>query len=225
MRKRSLLAAGMLSVLLATSACGAMTGATNSPAQPPGPANTEPEASFSAMYDMSSDEIGTTQRAAAAAAAKKAEEAGAAFVAARKTAARVQAAGRNPAAAARAVAPGLALKPAPAPLLPALFPKRSDNAADAAAPTQDGNQPVGPGASSRGDQHVTGTGTDEDPTTGDSGHCPATGEDADPPAGTPSDHANDRRDSNVEDDSDDCNDSQGGKCHGRDNAKGKNHSD
>ncbi|MDR6415944.1 hypothetical protein [Pseudarthrobacter sulfonivorans] len=231
MRKRSLLAAGMLTVLLATSACGAVTGATNSPTQPSGPPNTGPEASFIAGYDISSDEVGTTQRAAAAAAARKAGEAGAAgaaFVAARKTAARVQAAGRNPvAAAARAVAPKLALKPATAPLLPVLSGGQTDNAADATVHTRHDNQPVGPEAVGHGEQHknVTGAGTDEDPVTGDPGHCPATGEDVDSPAGTRSDDANARRDFNVEDDSDDCNDSQGGTCHRSVKENRKNHSD
>jgi len=228
MRKRSLLAAGMLTVLLATSACGAVTGATNSPTQPSGPANTGSEASFSAGYDMSSDEVGTTQRAAAAAAARKAEEAGAAFVAARKTAAKVQAAGRNPvAAAARAAAPKLPLKPATAPLLPVLSAGQTDNAADAPVHTRHDNQPVGPEAVSHGEQHknVTGAGTDEDPITGDPGHCPAPGEDVDSPAGTRSDDVNSRRDFNVEDDSDDCNDSHGGTCHRSVKENGKNDSD
>lgn len=78
MRRNSLLAAGMLSVLLATSACGAVTGAPNSPSQSAVPANAGLEASSSTWGDKSS-EVGTSQRAAAEkAAAEKAKKAEAA---------------------------------------------------------------------------------------------------------------------------------------------------
>jgi hypothetical protein len=70
MLRNSLLTAGMLSVLLATSACGTMT---DPGSQPPNTAGAGIEANLGG-HDKSSDEIGISQRAAA----EKAEAAAAA---------------------------------------------------------------------------------------------------------------------------------------------------
>ena len=233
MLKRSLLAAGMLSVLLATSACGALTGATNSPAKSPGQASARPEVNYHAGFDMSSDEIGATQRAAAAAAAKKAEAAGATTAAlAQGAAAEAQAAGLLPgppaAAAARALAraavPKSAPKPGLAPLLPTSPTKNIDNTADSTAPTWHDNTPVGPAANGHAEQSKGAgrTDTDEDPI---SGQSDPTGEDVDSQTGKRNYFPNVRRNAQTDEACGGCNDPKVGPCHDGDDANGTNLSD
>jgi hypothetical protein len=107
MRRNSLLAAGMLSVLLATSACGSVTGALNSPAQS--------SESASAGIEASSSEVGASQRAAAEKAAKAAEaEKAVAAAEAEKAAAAAETEKTEKAAAAEKVAKDEAAAPATA---------------------------------------------------------------------------------------------------------------
>jgi hypothetical protein len=233
MRRKNLLAAGMLTVLLATSACGAVTGAPNSTAQSSGSASAGVEASSSTQPDKSSTEVGASQRAAAekaeAAAAAKAEQAEAAAAAAQKTAEEAPAASPIPAAVpAPAVVPAVvaaAPKPAPAPVQPASSSEHIVNTTYTTAYTWHDNTPVGSAAISHPVLHQSagGTGTYADPITIAVGHSLATGEDVlDFPAGTRIYLPDVRRYFIVEDTCGDGNDPQGGPCHQGVNAGGTN---
>jgi hypothetical protein len=250
MRRNSLLAAGMLSVLLATSACSAGTGALNSSAQPSESAN--------AGIEASSSEVGASQRAAAEKAAKAAEaEKAAAAVEAEKAAAAVEAekaaaaekaatdeaaaaaSAQKEAAKAQAVAKAPAVvpvpaaavpaapkaAPAPAPVLPQSSNERIVTTAYTTAYTWYDNTPAGSTAISHPVLHKTagGTGTFEDPITIAVGHSLATGQDVlDFPAGTKIYLPDVRRYFIVEDTCGDGNDPQGGPCHQGVNAHGTN---
>jgi hypothetical protein len=243
MRRNSLLAAGMLSVLLATSACGAGTGATNSSAQSSGSAGAGVEASTG--LDTSA-EIGTSQRAAAekakaaAVAAKKAKVAekakadakakAAAAAAAKKAAAakapaapQVPVAVPAPAAATKAPALPAAPKPAPAPVVPASSSERVVHTTYTTAYTWYDNTPAGSTTISHPVLHKTagGTGTYNDPITIAVGHSLATGKDVlDFPAGTRIYLPDVRRYFIVEDSCGDGDDPQGGPCHQGTNVSG-----
>ncbi|WP_152683793.1 hypothetical protein [Pseudarthrobacter siccitolerans] len=247
MRRNSLLAAGMLSVLLATSACGAVTGSPNSSAQSSDSALAGIEASAN---DTSSAEVGASQRAAAeravkAAEAKKAEaaaaaEKAAAAAAAEKAAAEkakadaaAQAAPASPAPAAlpaniaaAAVAPApKAAAPAPAPVLPQATNEQIVTTTYTTAYTWYDNTPAGSAAISHPVLHQTagGTGTFDDPITIAVGHSLATGEDVlDFPAGTKIYLPDVRRYFIVEDTCGDGDEPQGGPCHQGVNANGTN---
>jgi hypothetical protein len=245
MRRNSLLAAGMLSVLLATSACGAVTGSPNSSAQSPDSALAGVEASAS-----DTSEVGASQRAAAeravkaaearkaeaAAAAEKAEAAAAAEQAAAaekaKADAAAQAAPASPAPAAlpaniaaAAVAPAPKAAPAPAPVLPQSTNEQIVNTTYTTAYTWYDNTPAGSATISHPVLHQTagGTGTFDDPITIAVGHSLATGQDVlDFPAGTKIYLPDVRRYFIVEDTCGDGNDPQGGPCHQGVNANGTN---
>ncbi len=251
MRRNNLLAVGMLSVLLATSACSGVSGDANSSAQ--SSVNAGIEASSSTVHDKSSAEVGASQRAAAekAAAAKKAEEAAAAGKAqaaaeaekaakaaaekaeaekaqaaaaatAQKAAAKLQAVNPVPSAA---PAPAAAPAAAPAPVLPASSSERIVTTTYTTAYTWYDNTPAGSSAISHPVLHKTagGTGTYEDPITIAVGHSLATGEDVlDFPAGTRIYLPDVRRYFIVEDTCGDGNDPQGGPCHQGVNAHGTN---
>ena len=234
MRRKNLLAAGMLSVLLATSACGSVTGAANSSAPSSTPAKAGIEASAS-NHDKSADEIGASQRAAAekaeaAAAADKAKEAEAAAAAeAEKKAAEAKAASPALVAApAPATAPAVtapAPKPVTAPVLPASSNERIVTTAYTTAYTWHDNTPAGSATISHPILHKTagGTGTYDDPVTIAVGHSLATGQDVlDFPAGTRIYLPDVRRYFIVEDTCGDGNDPQGGPCHQGVNANGTN---
>ena len=250
MRRNNLLAVGMLSVLLATSACSGVSSDANSSAQ--SSANAGIEASSSTVHDKSSAEVGASQRAAAekAAAAKKAEEAAAAEKAqaaaeaekAAKAAAEKAEAEKAQAAAAataqkaaeklQAVRPVPSAVPAPAapaaapaPVLPASSSERIVTTAYTTAYTWYDNTPAGSSAISHPVLHKTagGTGTYEDPITIAVGHSLATGEDVlDFPAGTRIYLPDVRRYFIVEDTCGDGNDPQGGPCHQGVNVHGTN---
>jgi hypothetical protein len=207
MRRNSLLAASLLSVLLATTACGAVTGAPGSSVQSPNSAAAGIEAS--ARPDKpADDQVGASQRAAAgkaAAEARKAADAEAekaaaeagrtaraeadAAAAAEKEAAALAAARAAavvpaPAAAAPAVpAPAAALpaapKPAPAPSASSSAAERVVTTTYTTAYTWHDNTPAGSAAISHPVLHQSagGTGTYEDPITIAVGHSLASGED------------------------------------------------
>ena len=234
MRRNTLLAAGMLSVLLATSACGAETGASNSSAQSSGAANAGVE--VSAAADKPSAEVGASQRAAAekakvaavaaktatAAAAQKAAAQKAAAAAAAKTAAAVKTPVTVPAAPA---VPAVAPKPAPAPVVPASSSERVVHTTYTTAYTWYDNTPVGSATISHPILHSTagGTGTYNDPITIAVGHSTATGKDVlDFPAGTRIYLPDVRRYFIVEDSCGDGDDPQGGPCHQGTNVEGTN---
>ncbi|WP_346960306.1 hypothetical protein [uncultured Arthrobacter sp.] len=244
MRRNSLLAAGMLSVVLATSACGAGTGATNSSAQSSGAAAAGVEASTG--LDTSA-EIGTSQRAAAekakaaavaakkakadakakAAAKAKADAAAAKKAAAAKAPAAPQVPVAVPAPAAPTKAPALpaAPKPAPAPVVPASSSERIVHTAYTTAYTWYDNTPAGSTTISHPVLHKTagGTGTYKDPITIAVGHSLATGKDVlDFPAGTRIYLPDVRRYFIVEDSCGDGDDPQGGPCHQGTNVNGTN---
>lgn len=238
MRRNNLLAAGMLSVLLATSACGSVTGAPNSSAQSSVSANAGIEAT--STHDKSADAVGTTQRAAAekveaAAAAEKAQTAekakeaeAAAAAAADKKAAEPKPSGAPAAVPAPAAAPAVAApapKPAPAPVLPASSSERVVTTAYTTAYTWHDNTPAGSAIISHPILHKTagGTGTYADPITIAVGHSKATGQSVlDFPAGTRIYLPNVRRYFIVEDTCGDGNDPQNGPCHQGVNANGTN---
>jgi hypothetical protein len=212
MRRNSLLAAGMLSVLLATSACGAVTGSPNSSAQSQDSALAGVEAGAN-----DTAEVGASHRAAA-------EKA--------KADAAAQAAPASPAPAAlpaniaaAAVAPAPKAAPAPAPVLPQSTNERIVNTAYTTAYTWHDNTPAGSVAISHPVLHKTagGTGTFDDPITIAVGHSLATGQDVlDFPAGTKIYLPDVRRYFIVEDTCGDGNDPQGGPCHQGVNANGTN---
>lgn len=228
MRRNNLLAAGMLTVLLATSACGSVTGAPNSPAQSSGSASAGVEASSSTQPDKSA-EVGASQRAAA----EKAEAAAAAEATAVETAQKTaeEAPAASPVAAAvpvPAVAPAVvaaAPKPAPAPVQPASSSEHIVNTTYTTAYTWHDNTPAGSVAISHPVLHQSagGTGTYDDPITIAVGHSLATGSDVlDFPAGTRIYLPDVRRYFIVEDTCGDGNDPQGGPCHQGANANGTN---
>ena len=184
MRRNSLLAAGMLSVLLATSACGAGPAPPNSSAQSSGSANAGVEASSSTGLDRASAEIGASQRAAA-------EKAKAAAVAAKKAKAAAKkapprrrrrtlqngrcrhAAGRTGRKHGSHAGPGgwprsslhalprlpAAPKPAPAPVVPASSSERIVHTTYTTAYTWYDNTPVGSTTISHPVLHKTAGGT------------------------------------------------------------------
>ncbi len=249
MRRNNLLFAGMLSVLLATSACGAVTGTPNSSAQSAGSANAGVEASSSTGLNGASAEVGASQKAAAekvkAAAAEAAKKAAAKKAAAEKAAkadaAATADAGTPPAgqAAKTSVAtlapvagPATASTPAaapaapkPAPVLPASSSERIVNTTYTTAYTWHDNTPVGSATISHPILHKAagGTGTYADPITIAVGHSLATGKDVlDFPAGTRIYLPDVRRYFIVEDTCGDGDDPQGGPCHQGTNANGTN---
>ncbi|WP_200947962.1 hypothetical protein [Arthrobacter sp. Soil763] len=244
MRRNSLLAAGMLSVLLATSACGA--GAQNPSAQSTGSAS----AGFESGTD-SSAEIGTSQRAAAekvkatakaqaeakakAAAKAKADDAkaaaaaktkaaqAAAAAAAQEAAAQAQAAAKVPAVVPSTPAAAPAA-PKPAPVVPASS-ERVVHTTYTTAYTWYDNTPAGSATISHPILHKTagGTGTYQDPITIAVGHSTATGKDVlDVPAGTRIYLPDVRRYFIVEDSCGDGDEPQGGPCHQGTNVNGTN---
>lgn len=250
MRRNSLLSAGLLSVLLATSACGAATGTQNSSAQSSASAGAV-EANASTGPGNASGEVGTSQRAAAekaklaAAAAKKAKtdeiakaaaakkkadaakkaEAAAAAAAARKDAATPSASPEAPAPDAVPVAVPAAPKPAPAPAVPSSSSERIVTTAFTSAYTWYDNTPAGSAAISHPILHKTagGTGTYNDPITIAVGHSLATGKDVlDFPAGTRIYLPDVRRYFIVEDTCGDGDEPQGGPCHQGVNVFGTN---
>lgn len=249
MRRKYLLSAGMLSVLLATSACGAVTGSPTSPVQSSVQVGAGIEVSSSAVTDKSG-EVGASQRAAAEKAAKaaaaatvekaaaeaaaekaKTEKAAAGQAAARKAEDEAKAASPAPAAipapaAAAAVVPA-APKPAPAPVQPASSSERIVNTAYTTAYTWHDNTPAGSVAISHPVLHQTagGTGTYADPITIAVGHSLATGQDVlDFPAGTRIYLPDVRRYFIVEDTCGDGNDPENGPCHQGTNVHGTNSS-
>jgi len=130
MRRNHLLAAGIISAVLATTACGAITAAPGVPVQSSGPTTAGIEAGVGTLGAGSFDGVGASQRVAAekAAAASRAEAAAADAKKAADDAAARTAPTADPAAAAAAGkaaagAPasgmGAAVAPAPAPALPA----------------------------------------------------------------------------------------------------------
>lgn len=139
MRRNSLLAAGMLSALLATTACGAVPGSANLPAPASGLSSAGTAASAGTSGDRSLDQVGASQRIAAertaaaaqagiaAAEAKKAEEA-----AAVEKAAKAEAVAAATAVKEAAGAPAAAKGPGPVPL-PATTPSAAPKPAPAAA--------------------------------------------------------------------------------------------
>ncbi|MCU1515828.1 MAG: hypothetical protein JWQ75_549 [Pseudarthrobacter sp.] len=243
MRRNTLLTAGMLSVLLATSACGAVTGAPTSPAT---------SGSAAAGIEASSSQVGASQRAAAekaaaekaataaaaeqAAAAAEAEKTKAAEEAAeaeKSAAAAVQEAAAKQAAAspapvaAPAPSPVLAAapKPAPATVVPASSSEQIIHTAYTTAYTWHDNTPAGSAEISHPVLHQTagGTGTYEDPITIAVGHSLATGKDVlDFPAGTRIYLPDVRRYFIVEDTCGDGNDPENGPCHQGTNVDGSN---
>lgn len=235
MRRNYLLAAGMLSVLLAASACGAGAGASNSSAQSSESAAAGVQATSSASPEKSNPEVGASQRAAAekakaaAVAAKKAKAVAAA--AAQKAAAQAQAAAQKAAAVPAAPAPAVpavvpvAPKPAPAPVVPASSSERVVNTTYTTAYTWYDNTPVGSATISHPILHQSagGAGTYNDPITIAVGHSTASGKDVlDFPAGTRIYLPDVRRYFIVEDSCGDGNDPQGGPCHQGVNAGGTN---
>ena len=232
MRRKNLLAAGMLTVLLATSACGAGTGATNSTAQSSGLASAGVEASSSTQPTKSSTEVGASQRAAAekaeaAAAAAKAQQAEAEAAAAQKTAVEAPAASPIPAAVpVAAVAPvAAAPKPAPAPVQSSSSSEHVVNTAYTTAYTWHDNTPAGSVDISHPVLHQSagGTGTYDDPVTIAVGHSLASGQDVlDFPAGTRIYLPEVRRYFIVEDTCGDGNDPESGPCHQGTNVDGSN---
>ncbi|WP_461187433.1 hypothetical protein [Arthrobacter sp. Z4-13] len=143
MRRNTLLAAGMLSVLLATSACSAGTGTPATSAQPV-EANAGIEASSSAWGGTSSSEVGISQRAAAEkakqadkakqAAAAAAEKAGKAVAAETAKKIEADAAAEKAKAAAAAAAKAAAALEQAAGRPPAVGPAPAPTAAVPAAP-------------------------------------------------------------------------------------------
>lgn len=238
MRRNNLLAAGMLSVLLATSACGSVSGVPNSSAPSSLSANAGIEAS--STHDKSADAVGTTQRAAAdkaeaaaaaekALTAEKAKEAEAAATAAAHTKAAEPKPSSTPAAVpAPAAAPAVAApapKPTPAPVLPASTSERIVTTAYTTAYTWHDNTPAGSAIISHPILHKTagGTGTYADPITIAVGHSKATGQSVlDFPAGARIYLPSVRRYFIVEDTCGDGNDPQNGPCHQGVNANGTN---
>jgi len=244
MRRNSLLAATMLSALLATTACGAAN--TASPASN---STAGVDAGARTSLDMPRDEVGASQRIAAeraasavqagkeAAEAKKTEETAAAGKAATATAAAAQteAAGAPAPAKAPAAVPAAATPP---PAAPKTVPEPAAPAATAqssservvtttytTAYTWFDNTPAGSATISHPVLHSSagGTGTFEDPVTIAVGHSLATGQDVlDFPAGTRIYLPDVRRYFIVEDTCGDGNNTQGGPCHQGANANGTN---
>lgn len=244
MRRNSLLAAGLLSVLLATSACGAGTGTPNSSAPSSASAGAF-EGNASTGPGNASGEVGISQRAAAekaklaAAATKKTkadekakaaavEKAKAAAAAADEVATKAPAAPRVPAADAVPAVPvavPAAPKPAPAPAVPSPSSERVVTTAFTSAYTWYDNTPAGSATISHPILHKTagGTGTYNDPITIAVGHSLATGKDVlDFPAGTRIYLPDVRRYFIVEDTCGDGDEPQGGPCHQGVNVHGTN---
>lgn len=252
MRRNHLLAAGMLSAALATTACGAITATPGVPAQSSSPAAAGVEASAGTRGDVSSDVVGASQRVAAekAAAASRAEAAAAEAQKAEEAAPAPKAPTADPAAAAAAPqaaagAPGAgtggAVAPAAAPVLPpaphpavapaapapaaASSPERVVTTTYTTAYTWYDNTPAGSATISHPVLHTTagGKGTYEEPITIAVGHSLATGQDVlDFPAGTRIYLPDVRRYFIVEDTCGDGNDPQNGPCHQGVNANGTN---
>ncbi len=246
MRRNSLLAAGMLSALLATTACGAANMAS-----PASSSTAGIEAGARTSLDTSGDEVGASQRIAAeraasavqagkeAADARKTEEAAAAEKAAKAAAAAApkEAAGATAAAQAPAAVPAPAAPPSTAPKTatspgPAALATTAQSSAErvvtttyTTAYTWFDNTPAGSASISHPVLHKSagGTGTFEDPITIAVGHSLATGQDVlDFPAGTRIYLPDVRRYFIVEDTCGDGNDPQGGPCHQGTNADGTN---
>ena len=207
MRRNRLLTAVTLSALLATTACGAVTGTANPPIPSAGSASAGLEAAAGIAGGTSSDEVGASQRIAAervaaaaqaerdAAGARKAEDAAAAEAAAKAAAenaakAKADAAAAAPApvqAPAAAPVPAAALpalpKPVPAPAAPAPAAQpsaeRTVTTAYTTAYTWFDNTPAGSATISHPVLHKSagGTGTFEDPITIAVGHSLASGRD------------------------------------------------
>ncbi|MET1086308.1 MAG: hypothetical protein ABWY04_04175 [Arthrobacter sp.] len=246
MRRNTLLTAGMLSVLLATSACGAVTGAPTSPVT---------SGSAAAGIEASASQVGASQRAAAekaaaekAATAAAAEKAEAAAAAEKTKAAEAAAAAEKAAAAAvqeaaakeAAASPAPVAAPAPVPAVLAVAPKPKPAPAPAVSPssseqiihtayttayTWHDNTPAGSTEISHPVLHQTagGTGTYQDPITIAVGHSLATGKDVlDVPAGTRIYLPDVRRYFIVEDTCGDGNDPENGPCHQGTNVDGSN---
>ncbi|MEV7634965.1 hypothetical protein AB0N71_02175 [Pseudarthrobacter enclensis] len=244
MRRNNLLALGMLSILLATSACG--TGSSDVSSS--NPAVSGVGASDTAG-EGSSASVGATQRTAAkkaeAAAEEKAKaearktEAKAAERAAAEAAALKEAeAAAKAASAVPQVAPERVAEVAPVPaaapskqtppaaaVQPASGAERVVNTTYTTAYTWHDNTPAGSATISHPVLHKTagGTGTFEDPLTIAVGHSLATGEDVlDVPAGTRIYIPSVRRYFIVEDTCGDGNDPENGPCHQGTNANGTN---
>ena len=252
MRRNSLLTAVTLSALLATTACGAVTGTANPPIPSAGSASAGLEAAAGIAGGTSSDEVGASQRIAAervaaaaqaerdAAGARKAEDAAAAEAAAKAAAENAAKAKADAAAAAPAPvqAPAAAPVPAALPALPKPVPapaapapaaqpsaERTVTTAYTTAYTWFDNTPAGSATISHPVLHKSagGTGTFEDPITIAVGHSLASGRDVlDFPAGTRIYLPDVRRYFIVEDTCGDGNDPQNGPCHQGANANGTN---
>jgi len=188
MRKKNLLAACMLSVVLATSACASGTGTANSSGQASGSANAGVDVSSQTVSNETTSEVGASQKAAAAKAkaaaqAAKAKAAAAKAAAVKATTAAKQAAADKLAAANAAatkaaaaakqaaskapspvavpvVAPKPAApKPAPAPIQPASSSEKVINTTYTTAYTWFDNTPVGSATISHPVLHKTAGGT------------------------------------------------------------------
>jgi len=251
MRRNHLLAAGIISAVLTTTACGANTAASGVPAQTSGPNTAGIEAGAGTLGTGSFDGVGASQRVAAekaaaasraeaaAAEAKKAAEAAAARTAPTADPAAAAAAGK--AAGAQASGTVAAAAPAPAPALPAaphaaVAPAAPAPAAQSSAErvvtttyttayTWYDNTPAGSATISHPVLRTTagGKGTYEEPITIAVGHSLATGKDVlDFPAGTRIYLPDVRRYFIVEDTCGDGNDPQNGPCHQGANANGTN---
>ncbi|MFF2344590.1 hypothetical protein [Pseudarthrobacter sp. NPDC058119] len=251
MRRNSLLTAATLSALLATTACGAVSGTANPAAPSTRSASAGLEATAGAAGATSSDQVGASQRMAAervaaaaraqreAADAKKAQDAAAAEAAAKAAAA-------DAAAKAKADAPATAGAPvqaqAAAPVPTTASPQHAAAPAAPAPGAQPGaerivpttyttaytwfdNTPAGSATISHPVLHQSagGTGTFEDPITIAVGHSLASGHDVlDFPAGTRIYLPDVRRYFIVEDTCGDGNEPQSGPCHQGANANGTN---
>ena len=229
MLRNNLLAAGMLSVVLATSACSTGTGAQTSPSQPAaGVEKSSVAGAAGASAAVETSQPGAPDQADAAVAADKAAPAApaeAATQAAQEAAAKHPAATR--AASTDAVAAATAVAPAApaAPVLAATSSERIVNTVYTTAYTWHDNTPVGSAEISNPILHKTagGTGTFNDPVTIAVGHSLATGKDVlDFPAGTRIYLPDVRRYFIVEDTCGDGNDPENGPCHQGTNADGTN---
>ena len=201
MRRNNLLFAGMLSVLLATSACGAVAGTSNSPVQSAGSTRAGVEASSGAGYNDTSAEVGASQ-VVATAKVKAAE-----------------------AATDKKAAAGKATAETSAAVLPASSSERIVKTTYTTAYTWYDNTPAGSATISHPVLHKTagGAGTYSDPITIAVGHSLATGKDVlDFPAGTRIYLPDVRRYFIVEDTCGDGKKPEGGPCHQGVNADGTN---
>lgn len=249
MRRNSLLAAGVLAALLATSACSDVTGA---PAPLSSDSSAGVEAGSNTWQGSPAAEVGVSQKAAAeraaarkaeAAAAEKAEKAAAdekakkaeAAAAAEKGKPTPGATASDAAALARTAdrVPAAGLAPSAMPSAPKQSPAATPAASSeqivtttyTTAYTWYDNTPAGSAAISHPVLHKTagGTGTYEDPITIAVGHSLATGEDVlDFPAGTRIYLPDVRRYFIVEDTCGDGRDPENGPCHQGANAHGTN---